>query len=70
MGGMTLSIAPHPNDQRAVALLLTREGEHTVMAVFESSLHAEDVLDFLDGAFRVSAQANQALVQQLEARDG
>lgn len=66
MDGSTLSIAPSPDNGRAIALIMSIDGEYEVMAEFLSEHHAEDTMAFLDGAFRSTAQANAMLRDELE----
>ena len=70
MGNAQLSIAPSPENARAIALILSLDGVHEVAAEFYDERLAADVLAFLDGAFRVTAQANAALVQRVESLGG
>lgn len=70
MGSAQLSIAPHPHNARAVALVLSIDGVHEVMAEFYSDAHAVDVMSFLDNAFSAAAQANAGMVQKVEALGG
>lgn len=64
-GDTTLSVAPSPDNARAVALILSSNGEHRVLGEFFSEWDAEDLMDFLDGAFRLTAEANTALVARV-----
>lgn len=66
----TLSVAPSPDNARAVALILSRGGEHRVLGEFFSEWDAEDCMAFLDGAFRLTAEANVALVERINASAG
>lgn len=61
--GTTLSVAPSPDNARAVALILSQNGEHRVLGEFFSEWDAEDCMSFLDGAFRLTAEANTAMVE-------
>lgn len=64
-GDTTLSVAPSPDNARAVALILSNNGEHRVLAEFFSEWDADDCMTFLDSAFGLTAQANEALVQRV-----
>lgn len=67
---LTLSIAPSPDDARFVALIMSDGDLHEVMANFLSEHHAQDVMAFLDGAFRSTAQANKMLAEREVDPDG
>lgn len=64
-GETTLSVAPSPENARAVALILSKDGEHHVLGEFFSEWDADDCMTFLDSAFSLTAQANSALVQRV-----
>lgn len=66
----TLSVAPSPDNARAVALILSVGGEHRVLAEFFSEWDAEDCMAFLDGAFRMTAEANADLVARFTSPGG
>ena len=73
-GAATLSVAPSPDNARAVALILTTEKdgqpEHRVLAEFFSEWDAEDCMTFLDGAFSLTADANVALIKRVSELGG
>ena len=62
---LILSVAPSPEDGRAISLILSEDDNHMVMADFVSVAHAEEVMAFLDGAFRSTAQANEMLSEEV-----
>jgi len=64
-GNVQLSIAPHPQNARAIAMLLTIGEQHSVVGEFYSEAAAEDTMAFLDSSFEVSALANAQLVERL-----
>lgn len=68
--GTTLSIAPSPDNGRAVALILSENGEHRVLGEFFSDYDAADCMAFLDGAFRLTAEANTQLLVKIAALGG
>lgn len=68
--GTTLSVAPSPDNARAVALILSRDGEHRVLAEFFSDWDAADCMAFLDGAFSLTADANAGLLVKIAALGG
>lgn len=70
MGNAQLSIAPSPDNARAIALILSVDGAHEVVAEFFSEYGAADTMAFLDGAFATAAQANAAMVAKVEAHGG
>lgn len=69
-GDVTLSVAPSPDNARAVALILTEKGEHRVLAEFFSEWDAEDCMAFLDGAFRLTGEANEGLMRRVAELGG
>lgn len=70
LGSSQLSIAPSPDNARAIALILTVEDTHQVVAEFFNDYGAADTMAWLDGAFQVAAQANSELVRRVEALGG
>jgi hypothetical protein len=70
LGGAQLSIAPSPDNARAIALILSLDGMHEVVAEFFSEAHAADTMAFLDGAFQTAAEANAVMVRRVEALGG
>lgn len=70
MGNAQLSVAPHPENARAIALILSIDGAHEVVAEFYDDGGAADTMAFLDGAFKTAAEANAAMVRQVEALGG
>lgn len=70
LGSTTLSVAPSPSNARAIALILTTEDEggnpdHRILADFFSEYDAADCMDFLDKAFKSTAEANAVLAQRV-----
>ena len=70
MGNAQLSVAPSPDNARAIALILSIDGEHEVVAEFTCDAAAVDTMAFLDGAFSTAAQANAEMVRRVEALGG
>lgn len=70
MGNIQLSIAPSPDNARAIGLILSIDGAHEVVAEFFSEAHAADTMAFLDGAFQTAAEANAAMVRRVEQLGG
>lgn len=70
MGNTTLSVAPSPDNARAVALILSTPEGHRVLAEFFSEWDADDCMTFLDGAFSLTAEANSVLVRRVAALGG
>lgn len=68
--GAVLSVAPSPDNARAVALILSRDGEHEVLAEFFSDISAANCMAFLDGAFALTAEANAALLHRVTELGG
>jgi hypothetical protein len=68
--GAVLSVAPSPDNARAIALILSQGGEHRVLGEFFSEWDAADAMAFLDGAFALTAEANQALLVKVAALGG
>lgn len=65
MEGVTLSVAPSPDNARAVALILSNSDGHRVLGEFFSEWDAQDCMNFLDAAFKVTADANTMLAQRI-----
>lgn len=70
MGDAQLSIAPSPDNARAIALILSVGDAHEVVAEFFNEFAAADTMAFLDGAFATAAEANAAMVRKVEALGG
>lgn len=70
MGTAQLSIAPNPDNARAIALILSLDGAHEVVAEFFHPDAAADTMAFLDGAFQTAAEANAAMVRRVEQLGG
>lgn len=70
MGETTMSVAPSPDNARAVALILTTSDGHRVLGEFFSEWDAADAMAFFDGAFKTTAQANATLVEYAEKLGG
>lgn len=65
MGETTMSVAPSPDNARAVALILSTSDGHRVLGEFFSEWDAADAMAFFDAAFKVTAEANEILVQRV-----
>jgi hypothetical protein len=60
-----LSVAPHPARPNRVALVLTYGDDSSVLAEFSTDVTAQQCMDFLDGAFRMTTDANIRLTEAL-----
>jgi hypothetical protein len=70
MGTAQLSIAPSPDNARAIALILSLDGAHEVVAEFFSEAAAADTMAFLDASFQTAAQANAEMARRVERLGG
>jgi len=59
-----MSVAPHPARRNRIALIMTMGEEHRVLAEFVDDDSAQMTMDFFDGAFAMTSDANRRLIEK------